>query len=77
MPGRDDDVLALGVAQGLLSRDAECGRASQETVMEIYYSAPVCPWLMVSGHVQYVNNPGGTNDVDDAVVLGVRAQVNF
>jgi len=77
IPTRDDDVLALGVAQGILSRDAECGRASQETVMEIYYSAAVCGWLTVSGHVQYVNNPGGTNDVDDAVVAGMRAQINF
>ena len=77
IPGRDDDVLALGVAQGLLSRDAEWGRASQETVMEMYYSAAVFGWLTVSGHVQYVNNPGGTNDVDDAVVVGLRAQVKF
>ena len=77
IPTRDDDVLGLGVAQGILSRDAECGRASQETVMELYYSAAVCGWLTVSGHLQYVNNPGGTNDVDDAVVVGIRVQMNF
>jgi len=77
LPGRDDDVLGLGVAQGLLSRDAEAGRASQETIIELYYSAAVTGWLSVSGHLQYVNNPGGTNEVDDAVVVGVRAQISF
>ena len=77
IPGRDDDVLALGVAQGLLSRDAEPGRTSRETVLEMYYSAAVCGWLNVSGHLQYVDNPGVRHDVDDAVVVGVRVQMNF
>ena len=79
IPGRDDDVLALGVAQGILSRDAgeDARLTSQETVLELYYNAAVCAWLNVSGHLQYVDNPGGSSDVDDAVVVGVRVQMSF
>jgi len=77
VPGRDEDVLGLGVAQGILSRDAERGRTSQETLIEAYYRAVLCPWVAVSGHVQYVANPGGRSDVNDAVVLGVRIQMRL
>lgn len=76
IPGRDGDVLAVGVAQGLLSRDAGFS-APRETVIEVYYSAAITGWLTVSGHVQYVGNPGGSDELDDAVVVGIRAQLSF
>ena len=76
IPGRDDDVLGCGVAQGRLSQGAGF-TASHETAMELYYSARITPWLSVSPSVQYVFNPGGDHDVDDAVVVGVRLQMSF
>lgn len=77
IPGRDADVLGLGVAQGILSRDSAPGRTSQETVVETYYNAKICEWMHVSGHVQYLANPGGTSGAGDALVVGVRLHMHF
>jgi len=76
LPGRDEDVLAFGVAQGLLSDDADF-TASHETAMELYYNVQVAPWLNVSPSVQVVLNPGGDEARGEAVVLSVRAQLAF
>ncbi len=74
--GRDDDVLGVGVGQGLLSRKADF-TASNETALECYYNMQLTPWLHVSPDIQYIFNPGGDSDVSDAVVLGFRVQVTF
>ena len=77
-PGRDDDVLGVGVAQGRLSRYARTtGRDAQETVFETYYNAKVTGWLNITGDVQYILNPGADASVSDAVVVGIRAQMNW
>ena len=78
LPGRDDDVLGVGVAQGRLSGHARsAGRDAHETAVEVYYNAKVCGWLNITGDVQYVLNPGADRAVGDAVVIGIRAQMNF
>jgi porin len=75
IPSRDADVLAFGVAQGQLVKAAGF-TASDETALELYYNIAVTGWLGISPSVQYIFNPGG-GDVDNAVVIGVRAQMNF
>jgi porin len=76
IPNRDDDVLGFGVAQGRLVEDAGFTR-DHETAMELYYNAAITPWLNVSPSLQYIFNPGGDSSVDDAVVIGVRAQLSL
>ncbi|MFW5840580.1 MAG: carbohydrate porin, partial [Planctomycetota bacterium] len=76
LPGRDDDVVAFGLAQGRLSPEAGFS-ASHETSMEMYYQAWITPWLHVAPSVQYILNPGGDSSVGDAVVLGFRLGVVF
>jgi len=76
VPGRDDDVLAIGFATGRLS--AQAGHThDNETVLETYYSIQLAPWLHLAPSVQVVFNPGGERDVRDAVVLGFRCQMSF
>jgi carbohydrate-selective porin OprB len=75
IPTRDNDVLAFGVAQGLLTKEAGF-TASHETAMEAYYNISVIGWFNLTPSVQYIFNPGG-GDVDRAVVVGIRAQMNF
>jgi porin len=83
--GRDDDVLGLGYAKGIFSTEAGFADTYEsvfdadtyESVFEIYYNAAVAPWLSLSPSVQFVDNPGGDNAVDDAVVVGLRAQGAF
>lgn len=78
--GRDNDVLGLGVAQGVMSnefRDWMSTLADRETVYELYYSWRATPWMTISPNVQYISQPGGHKDDDDALVVGVRAKISF
>jgi porin len=74
IPGRDRDVLAVGWAQSF-TRGAEFDE-SYEGALEAYYRARVTPWFHLSPHIQYIVNPG-SSDVDNAVTLGLRAQITF
>ncbi len=77
-PGRDEDVLGVGFAQGLFSDAVGSPSAADlESVLEVYYSLKITPWAAVSPAVQYLTNPGGDRAVAEAVVVGVRAQVAF
>lgn len=76
--GRDDDVLGVGFAQGVFSDAASTTfTADHESVCELYYNAEIAPGIAVSPGIQYLTNPGGTADVSDALVVGVRAQIAF
>jgi len=78
VPGRDDDVLGVGMGRARVTDEGGGGfTAAHETAMEAYYAIQVAPWLVVSPHVQYVADPGGLDAVDDVVILGVRVQASF
>jgi porin len=74
LPRRDRDILAVGWAQGF-TRGGEFDEP-YEGALESYYRARVTSWLHLSAHIQYIVNPG-SNDVDDAVTLGLRSQITF
>ncbi len=78
IPTRDQDVLAFGVAQGLLSKGLryQGGEPNRETVLELYYSCQLLPWLSLTPDVQWILNPGGENG-RDAFVVGLRIQAVF
>jgi carbohydrate-selective porin OprB len=76
LESRDDDVLGLGFAKGIFSTEAGYADA-YESVFELYYSAQIAPWLAISPSVQFIDNPGGDNAVQDAVLFGLRAQASF
>jgi porin len=77
VPGRDEDVLGLGFAQGFFSDQASGFTEDYESMWELYYSAQLTDWMALSPGIQYVTNPGGDESVADAVVFGVRMQVSF
>ncbi len=77
IPRRDDDVLGVGFAQGIISdfnRDNKS--ASYEAAFEVYYNAQITGWMSVTPSVQFVRNPGGVSG-DDATVIGLRLQMSF
>jgi porin len=76
--GRDEDVLGAGLAQSIFS-DSASGTYTEdhESAIELYYNIHMAPWASVSPSMQYIADPGGNETVDDAVVVGVRAQVVF
>lgn len=44
---------------------------------ELYYGIHATKWLVIRPNIQYVGNPGGVSEVDDAWVLGVKMQSSF
>ncbi|MHC4623830.1 MAG: carbohydrate porin [Planctomycetota bacterium] len=77
LPGRDDDVLALGFAQGCFSNRNPDFTDDHESLWELYYRAQLTAWMALSPGIQYVANPGGDGVARDAVVLGVRLHMTF
>jgi carbohydrate-selective porin OprB len=78
IPTRDEDVLAFGVAQGVLSERMRLTGADphRETALELYYRIQVLPWLTLSPDLQWILRPGG-EDGRDAFVAGIRLQMAF
>jgi porin len=76
LPTRDFDVLGFGVASGKLSSQA--GYTDRwETVYELYYGLVLTPWAQLTPSIQYIQDPGADDAADDAMVLGLRLQVQF
>ncbi len=79
--GRDNDVLGAGFAQGIFSNSASAANTQDyESVIELYYSARITPCFSLSPNIQYIANPSSPDNpatADDAVVLGMRLQMNF
>ena len=44
---------------------------------EIYYGVHVANWLTVRPNLQFIRHPGGVNQVDDALVAGLKIQSSF
>ncbi|WP_291359788.1 MULTISPECIES: carbohydrate porin [Acinetobacter] len=51
--------------------------ASAEYNIELNYSYNATKWLMLRPNLQYVINPGSSNQVDNALVLGLTTRVIF
>ena len=72
---RENDALGIAIAQAILSDDVSPD--DTETLIEIYYSYAVNDQLYITPDIQIIDSPGGDDDNDTIVVLGVRGQVNF
>jgi len=84
IPGRDEDQLGFAIASAEngspYKRALAAGGSfteSRETNLELTYRAQVTPWLALQPNVQYVINPGTDPTLDDAVVVGLRAEIGL
>lgn len=84
LPGRDSDVLGLGVSSVVNGDDfvdsvrgADERVDRRETVFELTYWAEVLPWLSVQPSVQYTINPDTDPDVDNHLAVAVRLGITF
>jgi porin len=76
IPGRDADVLGLGVAHARFSdRVKRLDGRTHETAVELFYRAQLTPWLSLQPDLQFIANPGGQEK--DALALGLRFAVDF
>ncbi len=79
IPTRDRDVVALGVAQGILADESRRVNplADRETVYELYYAIKIAPWLIITPDFQYITNTGGDNDDPHTMVAGLRFKMSL
>ncbi|MDD5155511.1 MAG: carbohydrate porin [Candidatus Omnitrophica bacterium] len=75
VPNRDRDVTAFCVIYGNFSDDLAGQDA--ETVLELNHRFQVSPWCYITPDIQYVFNPDGRHNIDNALVLGAEASFSF
>jgi porin len=72
---RDADIIGLGIFHVELSDDGGFD-ADSETAFELFYKLQCTPWFSIKPEIQYIVNPGGT-DNGDALVGGFRTEISF
>jgi len=77
VPTRHADAAGLYISYVALSDERGAGFAEDETAIDLYYRLQVTPAVYLQPELQYIFNPSGAADVDDALVLGIRAGVVF
>lgn len=81
--GRPDGAFSIGFADGALSTGyrepvADTGRLpSHERVMELTYSDRLTKHVSLQPDLQYVFRPAGDSGLHDALILGLRVQIDF
>jgi porin len=83
-PGRAADQVGIAFASAINGDDfieaqeqAGATLERHETVWELAYRAPVNDWLTLQPGVQYVVNPATEDDLDNALVFGLRFEVGW
>jgi len=84
IPTRDEDTIGLAfacaqignTAQDTLIHEGSVG-VGAEMVLEFTYQAQITKWLVIQPDLQYIINPGGTQDLENAFVIGGRAAIIF
>lgn len=74
-PNRSRDVTAFSVIYGHFN-DKLPGQDA-ETVLELNHRFQVSPWCYITPDIQYIIKPNGQDDIDNALVLGAEASINF
>jgi hypothetical protein len=84
IPTRDEDQVGVGFVYAQLTNGArrtlelEGSRGvGAEMVLEFTYKAFLTPWLYIQPDAQLIINPGATQDLRNAFVLGGRVSINF
>jgi len=84
LPGRPDDRTVAFVTYGQFSEafsDEQAGlgnsRVSHELVIEVGHRVQLTRYAYIQPDIQFIQRPGGTGDIDDAVVLGVQFGASF
>ncbi len=84
VPKRDDDVTAFEVLYAKYSNDIKksqvsVGAATQkyEMVFEFTHKVMITKWMYMQPDIQYIVQPGGTGNIDDALVLGFQFGLTF
>lgn len=73
---RTDDLVGIGVAYADLGRlELASPDCTSETVIELFYAAPILGWLTLKPDLQWIHRPGGLDG--SAFVAGLRVATSF
>ncbi len=78
VPQRPDDQIAVSVAMARCGGDfrAASGAERHETAIEFTYRAHINDRLQIQPDIQYIINPGAERTIENALVLGIRLELN-
>jgi porin len=78
IPERDNDKFGLGYYYTGYSGDLpDFLNMDYAQGVELFYRIEVTPWFHLTPDLQVIVNPGGNDDVDTAVVYGIRGEMSF
>lgn len=84
LPSRDEDLTIVGFSYGKFGSDYArsvqqpgSSLAESESVIEAGYRFQVTKFAYVMPEVQYIIQPGGTKDLSNALVVGLRVGFTF
>ena len=84
IPSRDDDTIGIAFDYAQLSSGAQQAAivsgsvgVGAEMVLEVTYQAQITKWLSMQPDLQFVINPGGNQDLKNALVIGLRTAITF
>lgn len=80
IPDREADVFAFGLAYARISPDYRRlvdESALSETALELTYRVEITPYFAMQPDLQYIFDPGGIENQDDAVVIGLRTELSL
>ena len=84
VPGRPDSEIGVGLSQAINGdkfREAAIAAGSEaeksEYALDVYYRDKIIPGFTLQPDIQYIKNPGSAPGVKDAVVVGLRCDLNF
>lgn len=79
IPGRENDVLGLGIAQSIAGEDyrKENGSVQAETMYEVYYNLSLHPFVKLIPNLEIVTNPLAEKHSGVDIVTGARLVVIF
>jgi porin len=89
-PGRPQDDVGFAIGRTHVNSRVADGQELQNTAglgpvtvqhseypYELYYTFQVGNWLSLRPNLQYIHRPGGTDQNDDVVVIGLKAGVKL
>jgi porin len=73
-PDRDKDVTAFGNYYNVISENVSGDLEVQFNLLHLFN---VTSSLQIGPEIQYIHRPGGTGDIDDALILNLQTFVSF
>ncbi len=90
LPGRPHDVTGIGLSYGRISRVARALAGEEnnynippapipdyESVLELTHRIEITPWWYIQPDLQYIMHPGGSKEIPNALVVGLRSILSF